>query len=58
MLAHEAIAFDVDVERLGLVLEPSGDPTEAEGTLNPASARARSAAWLSSGCTETMTSGL
>jgi predicted GH43/DUF377 family glycosyl hydrolase len=42
MLAHEAIAFDVDVERLGLVLEPSGDPTEAEGTLNPASARARS----------------
>ena len=41
MLAHEAIAFDVHVERLGLVLEPSGDPAEAEGTLNPASARTR-----------------
>lgn len=41
MLAHEAIAFDVRVERLGLVLEPSGDPAEAEGTLNPASARTR-----------------
>lgn len=41
MQAHEAIAFDVRVERLGLVLEPSGDPAEAEGTLNPASARTR-----------------
>ena len=41
MLAHEAIAFDVRVERLGLVLEPSGDAAEAEGTLNPASARTR-----------------
>lgn len=41
MLAHEAIAFDIRVERLGLVLEPNGDPSEAEGTLNPASARTR-----------------
>jgi predicted GH43/DUF377 family glycosyl hydrolase len=31
----------VDVKRLGTVLEPDGDPTEAEGTLNPASARDR-----------------
>jgi predicted GH43/DUF377 family glycosyl hydrolase len=41
MLAQQAIDFDVRVERLGLVLEPSGDPNEAEGTLNPASARTR-----------------
>lgn len=41
MLAHEAISFDVSVERLGLVLEPSGAASEAEGTLNPASARTR-----------------
>jgi predicted GH43/DUF377 family glycosyl hydrolase len=42
MLAHEAMGLDVHVERLGLVLEPNGDESEAEGTLNPASARARS----------------
>lgn len=42
MLAHEPSRFDVHVERLGKVLEPSGDPREAEGTLNPASARMRS----------------
>jgi predicted GH43/DUF377 family glycosyl hydrolase len=41
MPAHEAIRFDVNVERLGMVLEPNGDPSEAEGTLNPASARTR-----------------
>ncbi len=41
MLAHEAIQFDVNVERLGLAIEPNGDPTDAEGTLNPASARTR-----------------
>ena len=41
MLAHEARRFDVDVQRLGTVLEPNGDPSEAEGTLNPASARTR-----------------
>jgi predicted GH43/DUF377 family glycosyl hydrolase len=41
MLAHEAIDLDVHVERLGLVLEPNGDESEAEGTLNPASARTR-----------------
>lgn len=38
---HAAL-FDCRVERLGLVLEPSGDETEAEGTLNPACARTRS----------------
>ncbi len=41
MQAHEAFEVDVRVERLGLVLEPSGDESEAEGTLNPASARTR-----------------
>src|SRR5437868_13747768 len=33
--------ISAEVERLGTVLEPSGDPNEAEGTLNPASARDR-----------------
>jgi beta-1,2-mannobiose phosphorylase / 1,2-beta-oligomannan phosphorylase len=32
--------FDVTVRRLGTVLEPDGDPNEAEGVLNPACARA------------------
>ena len=32
--------FDVTVQRLGTVLEPDGDPLEAEGVLNPACARA------------------
>jgi beta-1,2-mannobiose phosphorylase / 1,2-beta-oligomannan phosphorylase len=32
--------LDVAVERLGLVLEPDGDPTEAGGILNPGAARA------------------
>ncbi|MBV9270709.1 MAG: glycosidase [Candidatus Eremiobacteraeota bacterium] len=33
--------ISTEVERLGTILEPNGDPTEAEGTLNPASARDR-----------------
>jgi beta-1,2-mannobiose phosphorylase / 1,2-beta-oligomannan phosphorylase len=32
--------LDVRIERLGLVLEPDGDPTEAGGILNPAATRA------------------
>jgi predicted GH43/DUF377 family glycosyl hydrolase len=32
--------LDVRIERLGLVLEPDGDPTEAGGILNPGAARA------------------
>jgi beta-1,2-mannobiose phosphorylase / 1,2-beta-oligomannan phosphorylase len=32
--------LDVRVERLGVVLEPNGDPTEAGGILNPAATRA------------------
>ncbi len=32
--------LDVRIERLGLVLEPNGDPSEAGGILNPAAARA------------------
>jgi predicted GH43/DUF377 family glycosyl hydrolase len=37
--AH-AVDLKVRIERLGLVLEPSGDPAEAGGVLNPAGARA------------------
>src|ERR1700688_2840061 len=33
--------FDATIERMGVVLQPDGDPTEAEGVLNPAAARAR-----------------
>ena len=33
--------FEASVERLGLVLSPSGDPAEKEGVLNPACARTR-----------------
>lgn len=33
-------SLDVRVERLGLVLEPDGDPTEAGGILNPGAVRA------------------
>lgn len=32
-------SLDVSVERLGLVLEPNGDPSEAGGVLNPAATR-------------------
>jgi len=35
-----AIELDARVERLGLVLEPDGEPAEAGGILNPAAARA------------------
>jgi beta-1,2-mannobiose phosphorylase / 1,2-beta-oligomannan phosphorylase len=39
--ASESIErLDVRIERLGLVLEPDGDPTEAGGILNPGAARA------------------
>ncbi|HEY8312936.1 MAG TPA: hypothetical protein VIG51_02075 [Candidatus Baltobacteraceae bacterium] len=41
MLAHAITDLDVRVQRLGMVLEPNGDPDEAEGTLNPACARSR-----------------
>lgn len=42
-VAHvEALAsIETQVTRLGIVLEPSGDPLEIEGVLNPASARSR-----------------
>jgi predicted GH43/DUF377 family glycosyl hydrolase len=33
--------LDASVDRLGLVLEPNGDPAEAGGILNPAAARTR-----------------
>lgn len=42
MLAHDTIGSEIQVRRLGLALEPDGSESEAEGTLNPASARSRS----------------
>jgi predicted GH43/DUF377 family glycosyl hydrolase len=41
MQVRETWQLDVRVERLGLVLEPNGSEREAEGVLNPASARTR-----------------
>jgi predicted GH43/DUF377 family glycosyl hydrolase len=43
---HPLARFDATVERKGVVLEPDGDPLEAEGVLNPACARARDGALL------------
>ena len=34
-------SLGADITRLGVVLEPNGDPSEAEGVLNPATARTR-----------------
>jgi predicted GH43/DUF377 family glycosyl hydrolase len=41
MNAHAVQRFDPKVTRLGVVLIPDGSPNEAEGVLNPASARTR-----------------
>ncbi|MDQ2663662.1 MAG: glycosidase [Candidatus Eremiobacteraeota bacterium] len=41
MQARARFSTDPQVERLGVVLEPNGDPSESEGTLNPACARSR-----------------
>ncbi len=38
--------FDVTITRLGVVFAPDGSPDEAEGVLNPASARTRDGALL------------
>jgi beta-1,2-mannobiose phosphorylase / 1,2-beta-oligomannan phosphorylase len=38
--ATNGIELDVRLDRLGCVLEPNGDPTEAGGILNPAASRA------------------
>jgi beta-1,2-mannobiose phosphorylase / 1,2-beta-oligomannan phosphorylase len=38
---QEIASFDATVTRLGTALEPSGDPRETEGVLNPAAARTR-----------------
>jgi predicted GH43/DUF377 family glycosyl hydrolase len=46
MNAHPAQEFDATVTRLGVVLTPDGSPAEAEGVLNPASARTRDGALL------------
>jgi len=39
--AQTLASLETQVTRLGVVLEPSGDPLEIEGVLNPASARSR-----------------
>jgi predicted GH43/DUF377 family glycosyl hydrolase len=42
MAMTDALArFDASVQRKGIVLEPDGDPAEAEGVLNPACVRER-----------------
>jgi len=41
MQASEIVSVDTSITRLGVVLEPDGDPAEAEGVLNPASTRTR-----------------
>lgn len=41
MLTHASANLETKIERLGTILQPSGDPTEAEGVLNPACARTR-----------------
>jgi predicted GH43/DUF377 family glycosyl hydrolase len=38
--------FETEITRLGIALEPAGDPGELEGVLNPASARSRDGALL------------
>lgn len=40
-MIESVVQLDVEIERLGLVLSPDGDPKEAEGVLNPACARTR-----------------
>jgi predicted GH43/DUF377 family glycosyl hydrolase len=46
MNANAVERFDATVTRLGVVLSPDGSPNEAEGVLNPASARTRDGALL------------
>jgi predicted GH43/DUF377 family glycosyl hydrolase len=41
MNAHAAQEIDATMTRLGVVLTPDGSPAEADGVLNPASARTR-----------------
>jgi hypothetical protein len=41
MNAYAVQRLDAKVTRLGVVLIPDGTPNEAEGVLNPASARTR-----------------
>ena len=41
MLANAIADLDIAVKRLGVILEPNGDPSEVEGVLNPACARSR-----------------
>ena len=45
-MTNAVVQLDATIERLGLVMEPSGDPSEVEGTLNPACARTREGALL------------
>ena len=41
MSLEQALQFEARIQRLGLAAEPGSDPNEAEGVLNPASARTR-----------------
>jgi beta-1,2-mannobiose phosphorylase / 1,2-beta-oligomannan phosphorylase len=41
MLPHTLASIETTITRLGVLLEPNGDPAEVEGILNPASTRAR-----------------
>ena len=45
-MTNAVVQLDATIERLGLVMEPNGDPSEVEGTLNPACARTREGALL------------
>ncbi len=41
MLSHAISDLNVSMSRLGIALQPNGEPAEVEGTLNPACARSR-----------------
>ena len=45
-MTNAVVQLDASIERLGLVMEPDGHPSEVEGTLNPACARTRDGALL------------
>ncbi len=45
-MTNAVVQLDATIERLGLVMEPNGDPSEVEGTLNPACVRTREGALL------------
>jgi predicted GH43/DUF377 family glycosyl hydrolase len=46
MMSSVLASIETRITRLGVLLEPNDDPTEAEGVLNPASARTRDGKFL------------